>query len=191
VNISLQTRFVVRLALIGLLGVLLQTAFVSQVVIFGVRADLAPLLVASVGLLCGSISGAAFGFCVGLMVDTALLQTLGVSSLIFTAVGYGAGRLRELRDPANALAPVAVGAAAAAIAAVGFSVAQFLLGVEAPVSLLLIREIVLTVAVDAVLALPVYNLVRRLLLPYMHDDPRRRRRRAYMTGGLSPLSRRS
>jgi rod shape-determining protein MreD len=189
VNISLQTRFVVRLALIGLLGVLFQTAFVSQVVIFGVRADLAPLLVASVGLLCGSIPGAAFGFCVGLMVDTALLQTLGVSSLIFTAVGYGAGRLRELRDPANALAPVAVGAAAAAIAAVGFSVAQFLLGVEAPVSLLLIREIVLTVAVDAVLALPVYNLVRRLLLPYMHDDPRRRRRRAYMTGGLSPLSR--
>jgi len=199
VNISLQTRFVVRLALIGLLGVLLvalgvlgvvvQTAAVSQLPIAGASADLSPLLVMAVGLLCGSISGAAFGFCVGLMVDTALLQTLGVSSLIFTAVGYGAGRLRELRDPANALAPVAVGAAAAAIAAVGFSVAQFLLGVEAPVSLLLIREIVLTVAVDAVLALPVYNLVRRLLLPYMHDDPRRRRRRAYMTGGLSPLSR--
>ena len=51
-----------------------------------------------------------FGFAVGLLVDVALLQTLGVSSLLL-AVGYGAGRLRELRDPPTAR-PVAVGAAA-------------------------------------------------------------------------------
>ena len=76
-----------------------------------------------------------FGFCLGLFVDTALLQTLGVNSLVFTAIGYGAGRVRELRDPAHALAPVVVGAVATAIAAIGFSLLQFLLGVEAPVSL--------------------------------------------------------
>ena len=98
-------------------------------------ADLSPLLVASVGLLCGSIPGAAFGFCLGLFVDTALLQTLGVNSLVFTAVGYGAGRVRELRDPAHGLAPMAVGAAATAVATIGFSLLQFLLGVDAPVSL--------------------------------------------------------
>jgi rod shape-determining protein MreD len=189
VSATQQTRFALRLGIVGLVGVLIQTAFVSQISVFGVRADLAPLLVGAVGLLCGSMSGAAFGFWVGLLVDTALLQTLGVSSLILTVVGYSAGRLRELRDPANALAPVAVGAAAAATFAVGFSIMQFLLGVEAPVSLLLIREIVLTVAVDAALALPVYNVVRRLVLPFLPDDPRRRRRRAYMTGGLSPISR--
>ena len=63
------------------------------------------------------------------------MQTLGVTSLVFTAVGYGAGRLRELRDPAHGLAPVAVGAAATAVAAIGFSLLQFLLGVDAPVSL--------------------------------------------------------
>jgi len=39
------------------------------------------------------------------------------------------------------------------------------------------------------LALPVYAVCRRVLLPYLPDDPRRRRRRAYTTGGLSPLSR--
>ena len=61
--------------------------------------------------------GAVFGFCLGLLIDISLFQTLGVSSLVFTAVGYGAGRIRELRDPAHGLAPVAIGAAATAIAA--------------------------------------------------------------------------
>ena len=38
-------------------------------------------------------------------------------------------------------------------------------------------------------ALPLYAGVRRWLLPALPEDPRRRRRRAYTTGGLSPLSR--
>jgi rod shape-determining protein MreD len=178
-----------RLAVLGLLGGIVQLTTVSQISIFGVPADLSPLLVAAVGFLCGSIPGAVFGFALGLFVDTLLLQTLGVTSLVFTGVGYGAGRVRELRDPAHALAPVLVGAAATAVAALGFSLLQFLLGVEAPVSLLLLRQILMTIVLNTLLALPVYALCRRVLLPYLPDDPRRRRRRAYTTGGLSPLSR--
>jgi rod shape-determining protein MreD len=177
-----------RLALIGLVSGVLQLTAVSQITIFGVPADLAPLIVASVGLLSGSIPGAVFGFCLGLFVDTALLQTLGVTSLVLTAVGYGAGRVLELRDPAHGLAPVAVGAAATAVAALGYAVLQFLLGVEAPVSLQLARQILMTIVLNTLLALPVYALCRRALLPFLPDDPRRRRRRAYTTGGLSPLS---
>ena len=178
-----------RLALLGLLGGIFQLTTVSQVAIFGVPADLSPLLVASIGFLSGSISGAVFGFSLGLFVDTVLMQTLGVNSLVLTAVGYGAGRVRELRDPAHTLAPVIVGAAATAAATIGFSLLQFLLGVEAPVSLLLLRQILLTIVLNTMLALPVYAVCRRVLLPYLPDDPRRRRRRAYTTGGLSPLSR--
>ena len=152
-------------------------------------ADLAPLVVMATGLLLGSVPGAIMGFGMGLLVDTALLQTLGVSSLIYIAVGYGSGRLRELRDPAHALTPLAVGAAATAIATIGFAVMQVLLGVDAPVSLLLIRDILFTILLNTALAMPVYALVRRILLPYLPSDPRRRRRRAYTTGGLSPLSR--
>ena len=174
-----------RLALLGLLGGILQLTTISQISIFGVPADLSPLLVASVGFLCGSVWGAVFGFSLGLFVDTALLQTLGLNSLIFTAIGYGAGRLRELRDPAHGL----VGAVATAIATIGFSLLQFLLGVEAPVSLQLLRQVLMTIVLNTLLALPVYAICRRVLLPYLPDDPRRRRRRAYTTGGLSPLSR--
>ena len=178
-----------RLAALGLLGSILQLTAVAQVTVFGVPADLSPLLVAAVGLLMGSVPGALFGFGVGLFVDTALLQTLGISSLVLTAVGYGAGRLRELRDPAHGLVPVAVGAIGTAVYAIGFSVMQFLLGVDAPVSLLLVRQILLVIVLNTLLALPVYLVVRRVVSPLLPDDPRRRRRRAYTTGGLSPISR--
>jgi rod shape-determining protein MreD len=178
-----------RLGAIGLVGGILQLTTVSQVAVFGVPADLSPLLVAAVGLLCGSIAGAGFGFGLGLFMDTLLAQTLGLTSLVLLAAGYAAGRLRELRDPAHALVPVAVGAAATAVAAIGFSVLQFLLGVDAPVSLMLVRQILMTIVLNTLLALPVYALCRRVLLPFLPDDPRRRRRRAYTTGGLSPLSR--
>jgi rod shape-determining protein MreD len=178
-----------RLVLLGLLASILQLTAVSQVSIFGVPADLSPLIVASVGFLTGSVPGAVFGFFFGLFADTALMQTLGVSSLVLTCVGYGAGRVRELRDPAHGLAPVAVGAAATALAAIGLTVLQFLLGVEAPVSMQVVRQILMTIVLNTLLALPVYALIRRVLLPFLPDDPRRRRRRAYTTGGLSPLSR--
>jgi len=179
----------IRLWVLGVVAVILQLTAVSQVTLLGVTADLTPLIIMAVGLLAGSVAGACMGFGMGLFVDMALLQTLGVESLIGVAVGYGAGRLREMRDPAHTLVPVAAGAAATAIWTVGFSVMQFLLGVDAPVSFLLARDILATIVVNAVLALPVYALVRRAVEPYLPDDPRRRRRRAYTTGGLSPISR--
>ncbi|HEV7528951.1 MAG TPA: rod shape-determining protein MreD [Solirubrobacteraceae bacterium] len=178
-----------RIAALAVVAVFFQIGVVSEVPVFGVSADLSPLLVAFVGLLCGSTVGAATGFAVGLLVDLALVQTLGVTSLTLTVVGYWAGRLRELRDPQAALTPLLVGGAAAAAAAIGYSVVQFLLGVDAPVSFELLRQIVLGAVVDTIVALPVYAIVRRSLIGGLPDDPRRRRRRAYTTGGLSPLSR--
>ncbi|MGH2865557.1 MAG: rod shape-determining protein MreD, partial [Solirubrobacteraceae bacterium] len=157
--------------------------------VFGVNADLSPLLVVFVGLLCGSTVGAVCGFAVGLLVDLTLLQTLGLTSLIFTLIGYWSGRLRELRDPQGALMPLLVGAGAAATSLVGYSLMEFMLGVDAPVSFELLREIVLGVVVDTILALPMWALVRRSLEGALPEDPRRRRRRrTYTTGGLSPLS---
>jgi rod shape-determining protein MreD len=180
--------FVLRLLALGLVTALVQIAAVSQISILGTSADVTPLLVASIGLLCGSISGAVAGFLLGLFVDMALLQTPGVSSLLFVAVGYGAGRLRELRDPAHGLVPLAVGAAAALATEVGFALIQFLLGVDSPVSALLLRQIVAGIFLGGLLALPVYVIARRVLASHLPDDPRRRRRRAYSTGGLSPLT---
>ena len=82
-----------------------------------------------------------------------------------------------------------MGAVATAFAGIGMALIQFLLGVDAPVSLLLLQQIFVTVLVNTLIALPVYALVRRVIQPALPEDPRRRRRRAYTTGGLSPLQR--
>jgi rod shape-determining protein MreD len=180
-------KLVLRLVLLGLVTVVIQEAAVSQISIFGVSADLTPLMVMSVGLLTGSMTGAVMGFFTGLLVDTILVQTLGITSLLYIAIGYWSGRLRELRDPAHGLVPLAAGAAATAVSGIGMTVIQFLLGVDAPVSLLLVQQIFITVLVNTLISLPVYALVRRIINPALPEDPRRRRRRAYTTGGLSPL----
>ena len=173
---------IARLAGVGLGCALLQAVVVSQLSFFGATADLRPLVVASVGLLCGAITGAVFGFSVGFFVDLALLQTLGVSSLVLSLVGHFTGRLRETaRDPEATLLPLLAGAVATLVAALAFGVLQFLLGVESPVSTELVREIVTTVLINALLALPVHALLRRAVPPAEPARPRRR------TAGLSPL----
>jgi rod shape-determining protein MreD len=178
-------QLAIRLAILGVVAVLVQIAAVSQLTLLGATPDITPLIVIAVGLLCGPVPGAVMGFSMGLFVDFALLQTLGVSSLVLVIVGHFAGRLREtVRDPDATLLPLAAGAAGTAAALVIFSLMQFLLGVEAPVSIELLRQILATVLINTLLALPVHALVRRVLGPALPDSPRRRRRQR---SPLSPL----
>ena len=171
--------------------VFFQIGVVSEVPVFGVSAR--PVDPAGrVRRVCCAARRSAprRGFAVGLLVDLALVQTLGLTSLIFTLIGYWCGRLRELRDPQAALTPLLVGALAPRpLRCVGYSLMEFMLGVDAPVSFELLRQIVLGIVVNTIVALPMWVLVRRCLIGGLPEDPRRRRRRAYTTGGLSPLSR--
>ncbi|CAA9496921.1 MAG: hypothetical protein AVDCRST_MAG85-1525 [uncultured Solirubrobacteraceae bacterium] len=187
-----QAQIALRVGGIALLLVILQTSALSQLSFLGATPDIAPLVVISVGLLAGPLAGAVTGFGMGLLTDLALLQTLGVSSLVLIAVGWFAGRAREiLRDPQATLVPLAAGAAGSLIALMGFSIIQFLLGVETPVSLELVRQIISTVLINTLLALPVHALVRRILAPALPDAGRRRRRPRRPAGGsrstISPL----
>jgi rod shape-determining protein MreD len=175
VNVTPGT--ILRVGLLVLATVVLQLAVVTQITVLDSDADLFPLVTLSVGLLAGPIPGATCGFLLGLVADMALLQTLGVTSLLLIAVGYLAGRYRELRDASHKLVPV-IGAAAATLAyATAFSLVQFLLGVESPVSPLVIREILIGALLNGLIAMPVYAGVRALLRPDLIDDLRPRRRR--------------
>lgn len=184
---SLRYNLILRLVLLALVAVVIQDAAISQITLFGVSADVMPLVVMSVGLLCGSMTGAVMGFGAGLLVDLLLVQTLGITSLLYLLIGYWSGRVRELRDPSHGLVPVAAGAAATAVAQVGMAMLQFLLGVNAPVSGLLVQQIFVTILINTLISLPVYAIVRRTLRGAVPEDPRRRRGRRYTTGGLSPL----
>lgn len=183
---SPSAQLSIRLGILGLVTVVVQTAMLSQLSIFGGIADIAPLVVLSAGLLTGVLGGAVTGFWVGVLVDVASLQTLGVSSFTYIVLGYFAGRVRETnRDPGATFLPLLVGAVGTLIALTLFSVLQFLLGVESPVSLELLRQIIITVLLNTLLALPVHAAVRRVLGSAAADERRRRKRR--QRPGLSPL----
>ena len=75
----------------------------------GGSSDLTPLLVAAVGLYAGSVPGAVDRLLRRACCSTSRSGTdLGAPSLVLTALGYGVGRYRELRDPAHGLTPIPV-----------------------------------------------------------------------------------
>ena len=182
-------KLLVRLSLLAVGAVLLQITAVSQITVLRATADILPLVVAAVGLLLGSMPGAAFGFALGLFTDTASYEILGVSSLIYIGACFAAGRVRELRDPQAPSTPIVAGALVTAGVILASGVVQFLLGMGFPMSWALLREIASMIVLNSLVAIPVFGFVRRILSPVIPDDPRRRRRRSYTTGGLSPLTR--
>jgi rod shape-determining protein MreD len=87
-------RIALRIAVIVLLAVILQVSFFSYLQFFGAIPNLIPVVIVTLGLLGGGVVGAVCGFVAGLLLDSVLLQTLGVSSLVLLSVGYLAGRYR-------------------------------------------------------------------------------------------------
>ena len=160
-----------RSGLLLLVAVVLQISVVTQTSFFGGHADLIPLYVGAVALYAGSLSGAAAGFAAGLLLDLALGHTVGTSSLVLTAVGYGCGRFREVRDPANTLIPIPVAAVATLAYLAGLGFVSFMLEFGADVSPVVLRHSLMTVVLSALVALPVFALVRRVLRPVLIVDP--------------------
>ncbi len=113
---------------------------------------------------------------------------MGASSLVLTAVGFGVGRFREVRDPSHGLMPVPVGAAATAGWVITFAAVSFMLDVGARVSPLVIRDMVLTVLLNALLwpspcsCSSAVSCARRW--PWIRSSSGRRRRPPRETGPL-------
>jgi rod shape-determining protein MreD len=167
----------IRLGLILVAAVVLQISGLAQFRVMGSTANLVPLVVVGIAFFGGSVPGATSGFAAGLLLDFALGHTAGISSLVLTAVGYGAGRYREIRDPAHGLAPIAFGLAGTAGFMIAIASVSFMLGAEASLSLLLVRDLVVTVLLNGLLALPVFWLLGRALRGALVWDPLARGRR--------------
>jgi rod shape-determining protein MreD len=139
----LTPKIVARIAAIGLIGVLLQLSFFSQVELFHVSPDILPALVVCLALLGGSLTGAVAGFSIGLFLDCLLVEALGVSSLVLLSIGYLAGLFRERFEIHNSLVPALLCMGLTLAAELGFAAIQLLLGIDAPVSVLIVRDMLL------------------------------------------------
>jgi rod shape-determining protein MreD len=177
----------VRCGLLAVVAVILQISGLGSGRVLGGYLDLLPLVVAAVGIYGGSVAGAGMGFGVGVLLDLLVGQTMGASSLVLTAVGYGVGRYREVRDPAHELMPIPVGAAATFSWVLAFAAVSFMLDIGASVSLTVFREMIATTLLGAIFAMPVFAVCRRILRPVLLVDPldlRRRRRGPRQSGPI-------
>lgn len=166
-----------RVGLALVLAVVLQLSTFSQMPILGGQFDIVVLVVAAVAYYAGAIPGCAVGFAAGFLLDLLSGATMGASSLVLTAVGYGIGRFSEVRDPSHGLLPLAVGAVATGAWVLAFAAVSFMLDVGATVSPLVLRDMLVTVLLNTLLALPVFIGCRKLLRPVLAVDPLERRAR--------------
>jgi rod shape-determining protein MreD len=173
----LTPKIVIRIALIGLVGVLLQLSFFSQVELFHVSPDILPALVVCLALLGGSLTGAVAGFSIGFFVDCLLVETLGISSLVLLGIGYFAGLFRERFEIHSSLLPALLCMGMTLVAELGFGAIQLLLGIDAPISTLVIRDLLLKSVYAFFLGWPTFLLIRRILRPALVEEPRVKRRR--------------
>ena len=170
-------KIFVRLAAIAILAVLLQLSFFSRVEFLHTSADILPVVVVSLGLLGGSLTGAVAGFSLGFLVDCLLVAPLGGSSLVLIGAGYLAGLFRERFDIHSALVPPLICMALTLFAEVGFAAIQVMLGVDAPVSILIVRDMALKSIYAFFCAWPIYFGLRRILRPALVEESRVARRR--------------
>jgi rod shape-determining protein MreD len=166
----LTAPILVRLVLLGMAAALAQVTAFSGMNVFGTNPDLAILVVISLGLLGGSLTGAVAGFGIGLLIDCLLLQTLGAFALEMLAVGYVAGRYRESFGPPTRAAVALLGGALTLLSVLAFAAIQIGTGVEADVSTIVIRDAFLKTLIGAALAIPVLALVRLLVRPALIDE---------------------
>ena len=123
------------------------------------------------------MTGVVTGFSIGFLVDCLLVEPLGASSLVLLGVGYLAGLFRERFEIHSPLIPPLLCMGLTLVAELGFGALQLMLGVDATVSVLVVREMLIKSIFAFFLGWPIYLGVRRALRPALVEEPTVRRRK--------------
>jgi rod shape-determining protein MreD len=144
---------------------IVQVSLLSSLSVAGGYPQLLLVTLVAVALLRGAVFGATGGFVGGLLVDTATLQTLGLTSLILTVGGYWIGRYGETTGRDRTHAPYVSVAVVTVLYAVGATLLHFMLGDAVSARAVLLESLVPTIVFNLVLTAPVYWLTSKLLRP--------------------------
>jgi rod shape-determining protein MreD len=87
-------RRLLALAVVLVVAVLIQSTVLARLRLAGARPDLLVLAVVSVAVATDPTTGAVFGFVAGLVSDLLFDLPVGVSALVYTAVGFAVGTVR-------------------------------------------------------------------------------------------------
>jgi rod shape-determining protein MreD len=162
---------VVKAALLLAFACVVQVSVLSAIEVADATPDLVLVLLVSIALLRGPLLGAAAGFWAGLVLDTASLETLGLTSLLLTVAGYWAGRFGDATTRTSSQPPLVAVALITIAVTLGGALVHFLLGETVSLSRVLVDVLLPALALNLLITIPVYRLARRLFRP---QSPRRR-----------------
>jgi rod shape-determining protein MreD len=154
----------VKAAVLLFAAAIAQVSIFSQFHVYGAVPDLLLVTLVAVALLRGSVAGAVGGFFAGLVIDTATLGTLGLTSLVLTLAGYWIGRYGETTGRDRGHAPYLSVAVITVLYELGLLIVRFVLGENAPAGAV-VRELLPAIVLNLILTGPLYGLTRRLLRP--------------------------
>jgi rod shape-determining protein MreD len=159
----------VKVVVLLFVAAIMQVSIFATVHVFGGMPDVLLVMLVAVALLRGAVVGAVGGFFAGLLVDTASLGQLGLTSLVLTIAGYWIGRYGETTGRDRFHAPFLSVGVVTILYSVGLLLVHFVLGERAPAGAMF-RGLLPAIVLNLILTAPVYALVRRLLRPFDRSD---------------------
>ncbi|MGH2812917.1 MAG: rod shape-determining protein MreD [Actinomycetota bacterium] len=154
-------RFVL-LALLVVTAVILQSALLSRIRLFGVAPDVIALTVIALAILEGPFVGAASGFGGGVLRDVLLETPAGLSSISYLTVGYAVGSIRPYVQSTSVLVPIAAVGLGTLASGAFYVLLTFLLGGPPEPLERVARVVGLTAVYNALLTPIFFPLIRRL-----------------------------
>jgi rod shape-determining protein MreD len=150
----------IRLVLVVISLVVLQTTVFTHLRVFGAVPDLTLVATVAMAYEEGPMAGAVFGFAAGLTTDLFLSTPLGLSALAFALTAYGvgvfqSGLIRESRGIASVL-----GGVGGLVGNVIFVIVGGIAGRSDLVSIHNIQIVIVASLYDALVAIAVFPFVR-------------------------------
>ena len=143
-------------------AVIVQVTILNGIVVFGGTPDVLLVTLVALALLRGSVFGGAGGFFAGFLVDSATLQTLGLTSLLLTLAGYWTGRYGETTGRDRTHAPLVAVAVITLLYSLGALALRYVLG-ETADGRAVLDALLPTIVCNLLIAAPLYALCRRFL----------------------------
>ena len=152
----------VKLALLILVAVVLQTTLLTHFDLFDAMPGLCMLCVLAVAFEDGPESGALFGFAMGLVLDLFLITPLGLSALSFALTGYAVGAFQSSIVRSTPWLYPMIGGLGGLFGGLVFITVGAMVGQDQLLSMHGVQIVVVSAVWDALLAPLVYPVVRRL-----------------------------
>ena len=154
-----------RAAAMLLFVLVIQSAVVSELHVFGVHGEIVLLVPIAAGLTVGPDRGAVAGFIAGIAVDLLVTTPFGLSALTYSLVGYGVGAFQAGVLRSSRSLPIVAAVGGTALGIVFFGLAATVVGEEGLLRGELARIVLVSSTLNGLLVLPALRLARWVEAP--------------------------